>query len=91
MSAFPHPNLGPRDPDPRTDRRLRLISAISTIVMVGSMTLFAAVDVGPRHFFGDDVRHRGHVVLGLGITLLAGGILLIRRSVRRGRAHSTDH
>lgn len=91
MSAFPHPNLGPRDPDPRADRRLRLISAISMIVMVGSMTLFAAVDVGPRHFFGDDVRHRGHVVLGLGITLLAGGILLIRRSVRRGRAHSTDH
>lgn len=91
MSAFPHPNLGPRDPDPRADRRRRLISAISMIVMVGSMTLFAAVDVGPRHFFDDDVRHRGHVVLVLGITLLAGGILLIRRSVRRGRARPTDH
>lgn len=91
MSAFPHPNLGPRDPDPRADRRLRLISAISMIVLVGSMTLFAAVDIGPRHFLGDTGRHRGALAIGLGITLLTGGILLIRRSVRRGRARSLDH
>ena len=91
MSAFPHPNLGPRNPDPVVDRRLRRASGVATVVMVGCIVLMTAADIGPRYFFGDVLHHREHLAIGLGITLLTGGILLIRRSVRRGRARSLDH
>lgn len=50
MSAFPHPNLGPRNPDPVVDRRLRRASGVATVVMVGCIVLMTAADIGPRYF-----------------------------------------
>ncbi len=90
MSAFPHPNLGPRNPDPVVDRRLRRASGVATVVMVGCIVLMTAADIGPRYFFGDVLHHREHLAIGLGIALLAGGMLLIGWAVRRGRGRPTD-
>jgi len=84
MSAFPHPNLGPTNPDPVVLRRLRLASAITVGVLSGSILLIVSLELGPN-FFADSNHRARSLALGLGITLLAGGTTLITWAVHRAR------
>jgi protein-S-isoprenylcysteine O-methyltransferase Ste14 len=84
MSAFPHPNLGPTNPDPVVLRRLRLASAITVGLLSGSILLIVTLELGTNFFADSDHRARS-LALGLGITLVAGGMALIMWAFHRAR------
>lgn len=84
MSALPNPDVGEGiEPlSPAVERRLRVIAAL--VLVVGGLVAVVLAMAGPPHrkFFEESSGTLRVIATGLGITLLAGGTLLMGRAVR---------